>query len=143
MNKVIMIGRLTKDPEVRYTNGGSSVANFNIAVDRRFKQDGGATADFFRCAAFGKNAEFAEKYLTKGIKIALTGRLETGSYKNKEGVTIPTITIMCEELEFAESKKNSDGNSNNDARQQKPSSNAGDEDFMDIPEDLENELPFI
>ena len=103
MNKVILCGRLTKDPEVR--QGNSTVARYTLAVDRRFKKDGEPDADFINCIAFGKNAEFVEKYLNKGTKIAVVGRIQTGSYTNKEGQKVYTTDIVVEEHEFVESKK--------------------------------------
>ena len=107
MNKVILIGRLTKDPEVRYTQGdnASAVARYTLAIDRRFKRDGEPTADFINCVAFAKNAEFAEKYLRQGTKIAIVGRIQTGSYTNRDGQKIYTTDIVVEEQEFAESKQ--------------------------------------
>lgn len=107
MNKVILLGRLTRDPEVRYTQGEKplAIAKYTVAVDRRFKSSNSdQTADFINCEAFGKNGEFAEKYFRKGIKVALTGRIETGSYINKEGIKVYTTNVIVEEQEFAESK---------------------------------------
>lgn len=106
MNKVILIGRLTTDPEVRYTEGENpmAIARYTLAVDRRFKREGDTTADFIRCTVFSKGAEFAEKYLHKGTKIAVTGRIQTGSYENAEGQKIYTTDVVVEEQEFAESK---------------------------------------
>lgn len=106
MNKVILMGRLTADPEVRYTEGENpmAIARYTLAVDRRFKKDGEQNADFIRCIAFGKGGEFAEKYLHKGTKIAVTGRIQTGSYENAEGQKIYTTDVVVEEQEFAESK---------------------------------------
>ena len=105
MNKVILLGRLTKDPDVRHTAGDLVVARFNIAVDRRYKTDNGPTADFPTCVAFGKTAEFLEKYFFKGMKISLEGRLQTGSYTNKEGVKKYITEVVAEAVEFAESKR--------------------------------------
>lgn len=107
MNKVILIGRLTREPEVRYSQGenASAVARYTLAVDRRFKREGDATADFISCVCFGKLAEVAEKYLHQGVKIAVTGRIQTGSYTNKDGVKVYTTDVVVEEQEFAESKK--------------------------------------
>ena len=98
MNKVILIGRFTRDPEVRYTDGGSSIARFTIAVDRRYKQEGGQTADFIGCIAFGKTAEFVEKYFKQGSKIVVEGRIQTGSYTNKDGVKIYTTDVVAENV---------------------------------------------
>lgn len=122
MNKVILMGRLTRDPDIRYTEGDNSlaIARYSLAVDRRFKREGEATADFINCVAFGKSAEFAEKYLTKGIKIAITGRIQTGSYTNKEGQKVYTTEVVVEEQEFAESKAASESHqsSENDSAAQ-------------------------
>lgn len=107
MNKVILMGRLTKDPEVRYSNG-NAVAKFSLAVDRRIKNKDGKDADFFSCTAFGKQAEFVEKYLKQGTKILTTGRLQNDNYTDKDGNKRSTIQVICEELEFAESKKKND-----------------------------------
>ena len=111
MNKVILMGRLTRDPDVRYSAGesGTSVARYTLAVDRRFnKRDGEATADFISCVAFGRSAEFAEKYFHQGLKVVVTGRIQTGSYTNQEGKRIYTTEVVVEEQEFAESKRASE-----------------------------------
>ena len=137
MNKVIEIGRLVKDPEIRYSQGENTtcVARYTLAVDRKFKREGQPTADFINCIAFGKLGEFAEKYLHKGVKIAVTGRIQTGSYKNKDGNTVCTTDVVVEEQEFAESKSQS-----NSQIQPTPSNSDG---FMSIPDNLEDEgLPF-
>lgn len=134
MNSVQLIGRLTRDPEVRYTDGGSTIARFSVAVDRRFKQEGGETADFINCIAFGKTAEFIEKYFSKGKKIALNGRIQTGSYTNKDGVKVYTTDVVAESVEFVESKGDGTGTSNN-----APASGG---DFMNIPDSIDEELPF-
>ena len=134
MNSVQLIGRLTRDPEIRYTDGGASIARFGLAVDRRFKQENGADADFINIVAFGKTAEFIEKYFHKGMKIALNGRIQTGSYTDKDGKKVYTTDIVAENVEFCESKGTS---SNNDA--QAPSQNG---DFMSVPDEIEDELPF-
>ena len=109
MNKVILIGRLARDPDVRYTQGGMAVTRYTLAVDRRFKKNdengNEQTADFISCVAFGKSAEFAEKYLRKGIKTAVTGRIQTGSYTNRDGQKVYTTDVVVEEQEFVESKK--------------------------------------
>ena len=106
MNKVILMGRLTRDPEVRYSQGENStaIARYTLAVDRRFKRDGDQPADFIGCVAFGKLGEFAEKYLRKGTKVVVTGRIQTGSYTNKDGQKVYTTDVVVEECEFAESK---------------------------------------
>ena len=138
MNKVILIGRLARDPEIRYSQGASStcIARYTLAVDRKFKQEGQPTADFINCIAFGKLGEFAEKYLHKGIKIAVTGRIQTGSYKNKDGNTVYTTDVVVEEQEFCESKSQS-----NSQPQHAPASN--DNDWLNIPDNLDDSsLPF-
>ena len=133
MNKVILMGRLTRDPEIK--SGDMTVARYTLAVDRRFKREGDEqTADFINCVAFGKAGEFAEKYLKKGTKIAVTGRIQTGSYTNRDGVKVFTTDVVVEEQEFAESKNNSS------AATQAPSSGDG---FMNIPNGVDEELPFM
>lgn len=135
MNSVQLIGRLTRDPEVRYTDGGVSIARFSLAVDRRFKQENGADADFINIVAFGKTAEFIEKYFHKGMKVALNGRIQTGSYMDKDGKKVYTTDVIAENVEFCESKGNS---ANNDAP-----APASDGDFMSVPDGIEDgELPF-
>ena len=106
MNKVILMGRLTRDPDIRYSAGENStaVARYTLAVDRRFKRDGDQTADFINCVAFGRSAEFAEKYLHQGIRMVITGRIQTGSYTNRDGVKVYTTDVIVEEQEFAEFK---------------------------------------
>lgn len=139
MNKVIEIGRLTKDPDIRYSqgaNGSTAVARYTLAVDRKFKQEGQPAADFINCIAFGKLGEFAEKYLHKGVKIAVVGRIQTGSYTNKDGQKVYTTDVVVEEQEFCESKS-SQQSQNNDRPQ--PSH---DNSWMDIPDGIESELPF-
>lgn len=149
MNKVILMGRLTRDPEVRYGAGENSaaVARYTIAVDRRFKRDGEQNADFIGCVAFGRNAEFAEKYLRQGTKILLTGRIQTGSYTNRDGQKVYTTDIVVEEQEFAESKAAAGDNSGGyqeNGRQSSGRRNSGaDPDgFMNIPDGIDDELPF-
>ena len=134
MNSVQLIGRLTRDPEIRYTDGGASIARFGLAVDRRFKQENGADADFINIVSFGKTAEFIEKYFHKGMKIALNGRIQTGSYTDKDGKKVYTTDVVAENVEFCESKGNS---ANNDAP-----APASDGDFMSVPDGIEDELPF-
>ncbi|MBQ8663519.1 MAG: single-stranded DNA-binding protein [Eubacterium sp.] len=144
MNKVILMGRLTRDPEVRYSQGEQStaVARYTIAVDRRFKRDGDAqTADFIGCVAFGRQAEFAEKYFRKGTKIAVVGRIQTGSYTNKDGQRVYTTDVVVEEQEFAESKAASADNGFQPADRPSPSNAFGDG-FMNIPDGIDEELPF-
>ena len=127
---------MTKDPEIRYSQGANTtcVARYTLAVDRKFKQEGQPTADFINCIAFGKLGEFAEKYLHKGIKIAVTGRIQTGSYKNKDGNTVYTTDVVVEEQEFCESKSQS-----NSQPQPTPSN---DNSWMNIPDGVEDSLPF-
>ena len=142
MNKVILMGRLTRNPEVRYGAGENStaVARYTIAVDRRFKRDGEQNTDFIGCVAFGRNAEFAEKYLRQGTKIVLTGRIQTGSYTNRDGQKVYTTDIVVEEQEFTESKAAGNGGQNNYSR---PSAATSDADgFMNIPDGIDDELPF-
>ena len=136
MNKVIEIGRLTKDPEIRYSQGANAtcVARYTLAVDRKFKQEGQPNADFINCIAFGKLGEFAEKYLRKGIKIAVTGRIQTGSYKNKDGNTVYTTDVVVEEQEFCESKSQSNS--------QPQPTQSNDNSWMNIPDGVEDSLPF-
>jgi single-strand DNA-binding protein len=137
MNKAIIIGRLTKDPEVRYgSQNNTTVARYTLAVDRKFKTEGQPTADFINCIAFGKLGEFAEKYLHKGIKIAVVGRIQTGSYTNKDGNKVYTTDVVVEEQEFCESK-NANQQNNYSNRPTAPEGN-----FMDIPDGIENSLPF-
>jgi single-strand binding protein len=141
MNKVILMGRLTRDPEVRYSQGDSqmAIARFSLAVDRRFKKQGDTvTADFFNCTAFGKQGEFVEKYLKQGIKILLTGHIQNDNYTNKEGQKVYAIQIIVEELEFAESKSSQASNDNSQPSQ----AEADDEGFMNIPDSIDSTLPF-
>lgn len=132
------MGRLTKDPEVRYSQGqnATAIARYTLAVDRKFKRDGEQNADFINCIAFGKNGEFAEKYLHKGIKIAVVGRIQTGSYTNKDGNKVYTTDVVVEEHEFAESK-----NANQSERPQ-PMPQTDSDGFMSIPDGIDEELPF-
>lgn len=104
MNTVVLMGRLTRDPEIRYSQTGTAVARFNLAVNRRYSKDGEPGADFINCIAFGKSAEFAEKYFRKGLKIVIRGRIQTGSYTNQNGATVYTTDVVIEEQNFAESK---------------------------------------
>lgn len=136
MNKVILCGRLTKEPEVRYSQGQNptAVAKYTLAVDRKFKQDGQPTADFINCVAFGKNGEFAEKYLHKGTKIIVEGRIQTGSYTNKDGQKVYTTDVVVEAHDFCESR------SNNNQPNNAPAPNS--DGFMNIPDGIDTELPF-
>ncbi|MEZ3487924.1 MAG: single-stranded DNA-binding protein [Lachnospiraceae bacterium] len=149
MNKVILMGRLTRDPEVRYSQGENplAIARFTLAVDRRFKRDGEATADFINCVAFGRQAEHTERFYRQGLKVVITGRIQTGSYTNKDGVKVYTTEVVVEEQEFAESKAVSDANAGGfrsaptPAPAPAPVSDAGDG-FMNIPDGIDEELPF-
>ena len=174
MNKVILMGRLTRDPEVRYSAGesGTAIARYTLAVDRRFKRDGEATADFISCVSFGRTAEFAEKYFRQGLKIIVSGRIQTGSYTNNSGQKVYTTDVVVEEQEFAEGKNSSQQGTPQSqpqpqgASQSQPQSQGygqqggysapqnaqqnygggsfgmGDDGFMNIPEGLDDELPF-
>lgn len=150
MNKVLMAGRLTRDPEIRYSQGANAtaVARFTIAVDRRFKREGEPEADFFNCSAFGKTAEFIEKYFKQGNKILIVGRVENDNYTNKDGQKVYGTRIAVEEAEFGEGKANaSDKNQNgsiepNTASQTKIEPKTDESGFMNIPDSLEEELPF-
>lgn len=139
MNKVILVGRLTRDPEVRYSQGenATAVARYTVAVDRRFKRDGEPTADFINCVVFGKSAEFAEKYFRQGLRVAISGRITTGSYTNKDGIKVYTTEVTVEEQEFAESKAESEANKTSN-QQSTPSSDG----FINVPDGVDEELPF-
>ena len=146
MNKVILMGRLTRDPEIRYSQGenNNAVARYTLAVDRRFQRSADQTADFIPCVAFGRSAEFAEKWLKQGTKICITGRIQTGSYTNKDGVKVYTTDIIVEEQEFAESKNAAASNGSDNfsgGERPTPSAESGDG-FMNIPAGIEDELPF-
>ena len=135
MNKIILLGRLTKAPEVRYTQGQNAMAigKFSLAVNRKYKRATDPEADFLNCTSFGKQAEFVEKYLKKGSKVLITGRVQNDNYTNKEGQKVYSIQIMVEEIEFAESKGN-----NTETQPAQQQSN----DYVEIPESLQEELPF-
>ena len=137
MNKVVLMGRLTRDPDVRYSQGETplAIARYTLAVDRRFKRNGEQDADFINCVAFGRTAEFAEKYLKQGTKMVVSGRIQTGSYTNRDGVKDYTTEVVIEEQEFTESKAAAAQNSSMGVPQ--PSDG-----FMNIPDGLEEELPF-
>lgn len=149
MNKTILMGRLTRDPEIRYSSGDepTAIARYTLAVDRRYKRQGDEqTADFINCVVFGRGAEFAENYLHQGTKIMAVGRIQTGSYTNKDGHKVYTTEVVIEEQEFAESKAAQNGNTQNgnstrNEPRQVPASDPGDG-FMDIPDAIEEELPF-
>ncbi len=147
MNKIILMGRLTRDPEVRYSQGTNSrgestaIARYSLAVDRRFKRDGEPDADFFNCTCFGRQAEFAEKYLRKGIKILVTGRIENNNYENRDGQMVYSVQVMVDEQEFAESK-NASGASDNSGYSRPPQQQPNSDEFMSIPDGIDDELPF-
>lgn len=134
MNIVALTGRLTKDPDIRYTNGGLTIARLNVAVNRDYKKEGGQTADFPNVIAFGKTAEFIEKYFHKGNKIEVSGRLQTGSYQKEDGTKVYTTDVLAERVGFGESKKES-------GSQQTKADPAGN-DFMAVPDGIDEELPF-
>ena len=138
MNKVALIGRLTRDVETRYTQGQNpmAVSRYTLAVDRKFKKDGEAAADFISCVAFGKSGEFAEKYLRKGMKIAVCGRIQTGSYTSKDGHKVYTTDIVVEEHDFCESK------GQQQSGQVPPAMPTDPDGFMNVPDGLDEELPF-
>ena len=155
MNKVILMGRLTRDPEVRYSQGESplAIARYTLAVDRRQSRNNKGeeqTADFINCVAFGRTGEFAERYLRKGTKIAVTGRIQTGSYTNKDGVKVYTTEVVVEDHEFAESKNASAGNGDNGYNgggymgggNNAPAPSGAGDGFMNIPDGIDEELPF-
>lgn len=149
MNKVIMMGRLTRDPEVRCSQGANAtaIARFSLAVDRRWKREGEPEADFFNCTTFGKQADFVEKYLRQGTKIVITGRVQNDNYTNKEGQKVYSVQIIVEEIEFAESKASSNNSAGGNASQpanNRPAPNqaSGGDGFMSIPDGIDEELPF-
>ena len=158
MNKVILCGRLTRDPEVRYSQGAEpmAIARYTLAVDRRRTRSNDPneqSADFISIVAFGKAGEFAEKYLKKGTKMLITGRIQTGSYTNKDGVKVYTTEVVVEDQEFAESKNSSSNGGNYDnyansapapasAQANDPTPAAAGDGFMNIPDGIEEELPF-
>ena len=138
MNKCMLMGRLTRDPEVRMS-GDTAVARFSLAVDRRFKKDGEQTADFINCVAFGKTAEFIEKYGHKGTKFVVEGRIQTGSYTNKDGQKVYTTDVVVEQVEFAESKNTSGEGGTTETSNNSASTDTS---FMNIPDGIDEELPF-
>ena len=150
MNKVVLVGRLTRDPEVRYSQGNNAtaVARYTVAVDRRFKRDGEPTADFIPCVVFGRSAEFAEKYFRQGLKIIVSGRIQTGSYTNRDGQKVYTTEVVVEEQEFAESKSASDNYVASHPQTSAPAPSmpapgaASADGFMNIPDGIDEELPF-
>ena len=148
MNKVVLVGRLTRDPEVRYSQGNNAtaVARYTVAVDRRFKRDGEPTADFIPCVVFGRSAEFAEKYFRQGMRVLVSGRLQTGSYVNKDGQRVYTTEVILDDQEFADSKGAASDMSGygQSAPSQRPApTSAIGDGFMNIPDGVEDEgLPF-
>lgn len=148
MNKVVLMGRLTRDPDVRYSQGENStaVARFTLAVDRRFARRDGSdqqTADFIGCVAFGRTAEFVERYFRQGMRMTMSGRIQTGSYTNRDGQKVYTTDVVAEEVEFAESKNSSGGGDNSGFRQTAaPMPSAAADGFMNIPDGIDEELPF-
>ena len=148
MNKVILMGNLTRDPEIRYSQGENSlaIARFCIAVNRRFSRQGDTDTDFFNCTAFGKQAEFVEKYFKQGSRMLLTGRVQNDNYTNKNGERVYSVQIMADEIEFAERKSTADANASRGASNfgggaPEPAM-AADDDFMNIPDGIEDGLPF-
>ena len=152
MNKVILMGRLTRDPEVRYSQGASqtAVARFSIAVDRRFKREGEPDADFFNCTAFGKQAEFIERYLRKGVKVVVCGRIQNDNYTNRDGQMVYSVRVMVDEIEFAESKNASANNGDSGYNgggymgggNSAPAPSGAGDGFMNITDGIDEELPF-
>jgi single-strand DNA-binding protein len=138
MNKVILMGNLTRDPEIRYTQGEKTmaIARFSLAINRRFSREGETNVDFFNCTAFGRQAEFVEKYFRQGSRMLLVGRVQNDNYTNKNGEKVYSVQIMADEIEFAE-RKQAGGNNNAEPEQKQD-----DDDFMEIPENIESELPF-
>ena len=145
MNKVILLGRLVREPETRYSGANDSMAvcRYTLAVDKKFKKDGEATADFINCISFGKTAEFAEKYFTKGLRVAVSGRIQTGSYTNRDGQKVYTTDVVVEEHEIAQSRSEA-SNQQESNRQPEISPYGEDKDngFMNIPDGIDDELPF-
>ena len=135
------MGRLTRDPNISYSQSSDNmaIARFTLAVDRRGRQEGNQTADFIGCVCFGRQAEFAEKYLRQGTKIAVTGRIQTGSYTDRNGQKVYTTDVVLDDIEFAESKS---GSSHNYTGRQAPTSCPDEDGFMQIPEGIDEELPF-
>lgn len=140
MNKVILMGRLTRDPELRYSAGenATAIGRYTLAVDRRFKREGDATADFINCVVFGRSAEFAEKYFRQGLRIVVSGHIQTGSYTNREGVKIYTTDVVIEEQDFAERKSAAESR----VGASRPDYPANADGFMTIPDGIDEELPF-
>ena len=139
MNLVVLMGRMVRDAEVRYSQGSDNlaIASFTLAVDRKFKKDGEPTADFINCKCFGRSAESLDKYCQKGTKIAVTGRWQSGSYKNKDGNTVYTNDCIIDSWEFAESKGSNESNET-----PQPSNTTGDG-WMNVPDGMSDDLPFV
>lgn len=145
MNKVILLGRLVREPETRYggANDSMAVCRYTLAVDKKFKKDGEATADFINCISFGKTAEFAEKYFAKGLRVAVSGRIQTGSYTNRDGQKVYTTDVVVEEHEIAQSRSEaSDQQERNRQPETSPYGEDKDNGFMNIPDGIDDELPF-
>lgn len=145
MNKVILMGRLTRDPDTRFSTRerDMTIARYTLAVDRRYKREGEAGADFISCVAFGRSAEFAEKYFRQGLKVVMTGRIQTGSYSNRDGNKVYTTDVVVEEQEFAESKAAAGQRNQEESSRERPEPMPADENgFMTIPDDFDEELPF-
>ena len=145
MNKVILLGRLVRDPETRYSGANDSMAvcRYTLAVDKKFKKDGEATADFINCISFGKIAEFAEKYFTKGLRVAASGRIQTGSYTNRDGQKIYTTDVVVEEHEIAQSRSEASNHHESNLQPEiSPYGKDKDNGFMNIPDGIDDELPF-
>lgn len=144
INKVILMGRLTRDPEIRYSTGENPLAigRYTLAVDRRFRRDGEQNADFIGCLCFGKSAEFAEKYFRQGMKVAVVGRIQTGSYTDKDGVKHYTTEVVVEEQEFAESKKSGGDTGGAGNQAAAPTPKPMEDGFMNLPDGIDEELPF-
>ena len=141
MNNVALTGRFTRDPEIKYAESGTSIARFTLAVDRRFKRDNGPTSDFISCIAFGKTAEFIEKYFYKGMKMELSGRIQTGNYTNKDGNKVYTTDVVADQVGFAESKTSSGQTGGCDRPAADPDLAA--DGFMDVPDGInDDEMPF-
>ncbi|MDY2923126.1 MAG: single-stranded DNA-binding protein [Eubacterium sp.] len=146
MNKVILMGNLTRDPEIRYTQSENSmaIARFSLAVNRRFARQGDTDVDFFNCTAFGRQAEFVEKYFKQGSRMLLTGRVQNDNYTNKNGEKVYSVQIIAEEIEFAERKSTADANAAafQAGGAPQPTAAKADDDFMDLPTGIEDGLPF-
>lgn len=149
MNKVVLVGRLTRDPDIRYSQGegASAVARYTLAIERKFKRDNEPTADFIPCVVFGRSAEFVEKYFRQGMRVSISGRIQTGNYTNKEGVKVYTTEVIVEDQEFAESRAEREATRESSQQAQaaptslSPNGVAGDG-FVNIPDGIDEDLPF-